>query len=159
MNEGGYDSGVKYIAGRFASDKRLFTIARLKNGPAHDDFTDPVYVYLSPESGIRYTNPLVILTNRFTVSAGETFTLAIKSLDHVTQIGDTTSGAFSDMTYRELPNGWIYTMSIGYWNDKNDRSWEGIGCVPDILVENDSLELSAGQDKALERAMEVLSAE
>jgi carboxyl-terminal processing protease len=156
MNEGGFDSGIKYLAGRFASDKRLFAIARLKNGPAHNDFCDPIYVYVNPEEGIHYSNPVIVLTNRFTISAGETFTLAMKSLDNVTQIGDTTSGAFSDMVYRELPNGWIYTFSVGYWNDKNDRSWEGIGCVPDILIEDDSADIVNGYDKVLEKSIELL---
>jgi len=159
MHEGGFDRESQYIAGRFASEKRLFMIVRLKDGPAHDDFTDPVYMYVEPETGYYYTKPVVLLTNRFSVSAAETFTLAMNTLDNVTQIGDTTSGAFSDMIVKELPNGWGYSISIGQWNDKDDRNWEGIGIAPEILVENDSAEVANGIDRALERSMDILEGE
>ncbi|MEQ9440881.1 MAG: S41 family peptidase [Cyclobacteriaceae bacterium] len=53
---------------------------------------------------------MLLLTNRYTISAGETFTLAMHSFNQVTQMGDTTTGAFSDAVGRELPNGWMFSL-------------------------------------------------
>jgi carboxyl-terminal processing protease len=157
IHSGGDDRISKYIAGRFATSKRLFMTIRLRNGSEHDNFTTPLKMYVEPEKGYRYTKPLVLLTDRFSVSAAETFTLAMHTLDSITQIGDTTSGAFSDMILRELPNGWGYSVSIGEWKDKDNRSWEGIGIAPDILVKNDSADIANGIDRALERSIDLLN--
>jgi carboxyl-terminal processing protease len=156
---GGDDKVSQYIAGRFASSKELFMIVRLKDGPEHNAFSEPIYMYVEPEAGYCFTKPVVLLTNRFSVSAAETYTWAMNTLENVTQIGDTTSGAFSDMIIKELPNGWGYSISVGQWNDRDDRNWEGIGISPDILVENDSTDVANGIDRALEQAVEFLNAE
>jgi len=156
IHPGGNDPVCKYLAGRFATSKRLFMTVRLRNGPEHNNFTTPVEMYVEPEDGYRYTKPVVLLTNRFSVSAAEVFTLAMHTLDNITQIGDTTSGAFSDMILRELPNGWGYSISVGEWKDKDNLCWEGIGIAPDILVENDSTDVANGIDRALERSIDLL---
>jgi carboxyl-terminal processing protease len=78
-------------------------------------------------------------------------------IDHVTIVGDTTSGAFSDMNSRELPNGWIYTLSIGDWRTFDGISYEGIGLPPDIVVQNDSTDVANGRDEALEKAISIIS--
>jgi transcriptional regulator with XRE-family HTH domain len=82
--------------------------------------------------------------------------MEFKRLDHVTIIGDTTSGAFSDMIARELPNGWVYTISIGDWRDHNGISYEGIGFPPDIVIQNKAEDIASGYDKVLERAIHEL---
>jgi C-terminal processing protease CtpA/Prc len=85
------------------------------NEHGNTDFAAPINMYVEPEDGYRYTKPLVLLTDRFCVSAAETFTLAMHTLDGMTQIGDTTFGAFADRIIRELPNGWGYSIGVGDW--------------------------------------------
>jgi carboxyl-terminal processing protease len=152
---GGSDNISQYIAGRFASDEHLFMTMKRRDGPAHDDFGPLIEWYTKPIDET-YTGKVCLLTNRFTVSAGETFTLAMKVNSNVTSIGDTTSGAFSDVVIRELPNGWMYTMGIGDYRDRNGVSWEGKGLPPDSLVINSKLEVLAGVDKVLKTAIDYL---
>ena len=71
-------------------------------------------------------------------------------------VGDTTTGAFSDAVTRQLPNGWLYSISVGDYRDAENRSFESIGLAPDILVENSAADLAAGEDKMLEAAIQAL---
>ncbi len=155
-NKGGFDPQAMYVAGHFATEKKVAFSFKLRNGIAHNDFTDPIEVSFQPEGEIQYSKDIVVLTNRFTISAGEAFTLAISTLDNVTLVGDTTTGAFSDAIRRDMPNGWMYRMSVGEWRDHNGVCWEGIGFPPDVVIQNNPADVTNGYDEALEKAIELL---
>lgn len=132
-NQGG-DNGIAVeIAGRFADRQRTYGYVRLRNGPRHDAFTDFIPERVRP-AGSRFRGPVVVLTNRRTMSAGEDFVLAMRSIPGVRVIGDTTGGASGGPIVRELPNGWTYQLSewIAYTADR--RPFEGVGLVPDIAL-------------------------
>ena len=95
-NPGGNDATAQYVAGRFAAERKLYMNVRKKSGPGPNDFTQAIPWHVEPTGGTRFTKPIVLLTSRWTQSAGETFTLAMQELTNVTQLGDYTSGAFSD---------------------------------------------------------------
>jgi hypothetical protein len=154
---GGLDRAAKEVAGHFATGRSLYLTTRFRNGPRHSDFTAPIEWYVEPTGKAQYTRPVVLLTNRTTQSAGETFTLAMRQNGQVQQVGDTTYGIFSDNPQRELPNGWIFTVSTGDFRAADGRNYEGIGLVPEVLVQNRKEEVEAGLDKALEKAVELLS--
>jgi len=155
-NPGGQDAVAQYVAGRFAADRHLYMTVRKKNGPGPNDFSQAVPWYVEPTGGTRYTKPILLLTSRWTGSAGETFTLAMDELDHVTLLGDYTSGAFSDNIARELPNGWFCFMSIGDYRASDGQSYEGIGIEPDIHLVTTREDILAGRDRVLEQAAEIL---
>ena len=90
------------------------------------------------------------------MSAAERAVMAFKTLPNLVHMGDTTNGAHSTKIPRELPNGWIYTVVTQQIEFFDGKSYEGIGLIPDILVENTAEEMSAGQDKALEAAINQL---
>ncbi len=156
-NDGGEDEGGRAFAGFFTSGETLFMISRYKTGPKPEDFENPREWILKPVGSEQYLKPIVLLTNRYTISAAETFSLAMKTIPGVIHVGDTTTGAFSDAVSRQLPNGWGYSLSVGDYRDGKNFSHESIGLVPDVLVENSKEELQAGTDMALERAIEILN--
>lgn len=129
-NPGGIDRSSQHVAGRFATERKLFMTTRFRNGPRHTDFTAPTEWYVEPTGKSQYTKPVVLLTNRITASAGETFTLAMNRLSTVTQLGDKTFGVFSDNPKRELPNGWIYSVTPGDFRAADGKNYEGIGMRP-----------------------------
>ncbi|MEL7529836.1 MAG: S41 family peptidase [Bacteroidota bacterium] len=155
-NNGGEDESSKMIASFFADQRRLYMISRYKTGPGPDDFEEPREWYVSPYSGERYAKPVVLLSNRFSISAAESFSFAMKSFPQVIQVGDTTTGAFSDVVTRELPNGWLYGVSVGDYRNADNVNLESIGIAPEIVIVNTKQDLAAGDDKMLERAMEEL---
>lgn len=155
-HQGGTDQLSMYIAGRFSGETKKAFSFKIRNGPSHNDFTEPHWYSVTPEGKSQYTKPVALLTHRFTISAAETFAMTMSDLQNVTVVGDTTSGAFSDYVRRELPNGWGYGVAVGEWRNSSNQSFEGIGLPPDIVVLNNSAEVGQGIDKALERAIGLL---
>ena len=153
---GGEDIAGKTIASHFTDQRRLYMTTTIKNGPGPDDFTTPEEWYIAPRGPFQFTKPVVLLTNRLTISARETFELAMITLPNVTTIGDTTSGAFSNQINRELPNGWGYSISIGDWRAADGTSYEGQGIPPKIVIQNQRNDLLNGQDEALDAAIDLL---
>ena len=153
---GGEDLAGQYIAGCFTENSILYMKTRVKSGIGKDDFTEFENWYIKPEGDFQYLKPIVVLTHRFTISARETYCLAMKVLPQVIFVGDTTSGAFSNQINRELPNGWGYSVSIGEWVDENEISYEGKGLVPDFVVQNKKQDILNGKDEALEKAIDIL---
>ncbi|MCB0640924.1 MAG: S41 family peptidase [Phaeodactylibacter sp.] len=153
---GGEDIAGKTIASYFTDQERLYMTNRVKNGPGPLDFTEPVSWYIRPRGEAPYLHPIVLLTNRLTVSARETFELAMRTLPQVTVVGDTSAGAFSNNMLSEMPNGWGFSFSIGDWRAADGTSYEGVGIPPDVLIQNLRSELLDGQDRVLDKALEVL---
>lgn len=153
-NGGGFDPTAQYIAGRFAKERHLYMTVKKRNGPARDEFTEPVEWYVEPTGDFQYTKPVVLLTSYATISAGETFSLAMLELDNVIHVGETTAGAFSDAIAKELYNGWLVTLSVGDYRASDGKSYEGIGLAPAVAVSNQKEDVLAGKDEALEKAME-----
>ncbi len=154
--EGGEDRLAKFVAGRFSSEKKLFMTTRKRNGPGHDDFESPVNWYVNPEGSSQYTKPVMLLTGRFTASAGETFTWAMNENANVSQVGDTTLGAFSDIMVMELPNGWYHTVPVGDYRNAAGENLEGTGIAPDYYARSTKEETIAGIDRGLNKALELL---
>jgi hypothetical protein len=147
--EGGDDRSAQHIAGRFASARHAYMISRFRNGPRHTDFTTPMQWFVAPTGKSQYTKPVRLLTTRITGSAGESFTLAMRENANVQHWGDTTYGAFSDNPRRELPNGWIYTVSVGDFRAADGKSYEGIGIAPQKVFKNSKDDVLAGTDHLL----------
>ena len=153
---GGEDIAGKIIASHFTDQERLYMTTSIKNGPGPEDFTTPEEWFIRPRGDRQFLKPVVLLTNRFTISARETFCLAMMTLPQVTMVGDTTAGAFSNQINREMPNGWGYSISIGEWRTSDGQSFEGQGIPPQVLVRNKREDVLNGEDEALEKAIELL---
>lgn len=153
---GGSDAISQLIAGHFASGKKLYMTTRKRNGPKHTDFTEPESWHVQPQGKAQFTKPVILLTSRFSQSAAETFTLAMKELDHVKVLGDTTAGGYSDNPTSEMYNGWMFSFSVGDFRAANGRSYEGIGTAPDVWMVNTREDLLKGKDLVLERAVDFL---
>jgi tetratricopeptide (TPR) repeat protein len=58
----------------------------------------------------------------------------MRTLPHVTVVGDFTAGCFADPDEVTLPNGWTTTVSRNRFVDGRGVCWEGIGVPPDLMV-------------------------
>ncbi len=156
-NGGGDDKVANTIANRFAAEKRLFMTTRIRYGISHTDFSTLKYWYTKPEGKTQFLKPVILLTHRHSISAAENFTLAMRTLDNVTILGDTTSGAFSDRDTENLPNGWQFTISYKLFSDQNGICFEGIGLAPDISKLNTKEDIAKERDMVLEYAIGYLN--
>lgn len=153
-NTGGRAFNAQYLAGRFASDRRPFVVTSSRNGAGYNDFSDPNTWYVQPTGSRQFTGPVVVLTNAFTFSAAEWMTLALRQFEHVTHIGTNSGGGLAMFLPRELPNGWMYTVSIQQTRDLEGRSYEVVGITPDIYVEIRPEDARNEKDTLMEVAIE-----
>lgn len=156
-NGGGSARAARLFAGLLADERFHHLDIRYRNGPEHDDFTEPEKRYIEPRSP-RYTGPVVVLTNRRVFSAAEDLVLAVKRIPTVTVIGDTTGGGAGNPIFRELPNGWTFRLSRWLATDPSGWTWEGVGIAPDIRVVQTDADVDSGREPVLDTAVAVLRA-
>ncbi|ADV47487.1 peptidase S41 [Cellulophaga algicola DSM 14237] len=155
QNTGGDDRYAAAIAKAFSDGEHLIYSVATRNGPSHDDFDAQKNYYTAYDASQIFSKPVVVLTDRKTISAGEIFLLHMKSFKNVIQIGDTTAGDFSTVSnMRFLPNGWHYRYSIQKFLLPNGESLDGVGHIPDVYVKNTVEHIAAKEDKVIDTALE-----
>jgi hypothetical protein len=155
LNTGGYDHVALDLADRFADQSRVAFTKKARWG---DGFTDEQPHLISSPGALSFTRPIVILTSELTASAAENFLLAMRSMPHVTIIGEATVGVHSDVFERQLPNGWRFSLSNEIYESPDGSLFEGRGIEPDIEVEAlRAVDRSAGRDAGIEAALEQLA--
>lgn len=154
-NEGGDFTYSFPEIGRLTDRSRYVFRSRTKNGKGPNDFTDWHKWSIHP-NGDYINKPIVVLIDRYTISAGERAVMAFKTLPNVTLIGDTTNGAQGTMIGRELPNGWFYSIVTQKTEVYDGQSYEGIGLAPTIYSINRLSDVNAGIDQTLQMAIDNL---
>ena len=161
LNKGGDDPLGIEIASRLTDHKYLAYSKVTRNnltGTLH--FTDPQEVSVVSAKRPGFRGNVVLLTGPDTVSAGETFTMALMQREpHVTRIGLNTQGVFSDVLIRHLPNGWQFDLPNEVYLTSAGKAFDATGVPPDIRLNFFSREdLRDGRDAALEEALKILGA-
>lgn len=152
-NRGGLTGNVSRISGRFCAQEKVYAISRTKNGTDKNSFGPGVELEIKKNGNWQYTKPVILLTNAQTMSAGEEFSMAMKSQPHVIQVGNHTCGVFSLALERCLVNGWKYSVSVQKVTDPEGNTPEGKGIVPS--AENLILNPSVNNDQQMYRAIEL----
>jgi carboxyl-terminal processing protease len=157
-NGGGLKSTGATIVSAFLDRTVTYFYQQEKTGPGHYDFGKPIPLTVSPRAGITaYTKKIALLTNRFSASGSEHFTQVMRYLPYAAQIGDTTLGCFGDIVGNtELPNGWVFWYPVRLTTTPEGFSPEGIGMIPDYLVENTEQDIKLKNDKVMNYAVEYL---
>ncbi|NET38526.1 MAG: S41 family peptidase [Cyanothece sp. SIO1E1] len=153
-NGGGDFTNGELIASRFASQRALAFSGQPKNGPGPNDYAHTTDYYLEPDGPIRFTKPVIVLTDIYTVSAGENLVLYLREQPHITVIGDRTTGAMGERIEKEMPNGWVYSITGQIMTAADGNIYEGPGIPPDEFILNTREEMEQGIDRTLEKAIE-----
>lgn len=158
FNTGGEDTYGIWFAERFAEQR---TLAFTKKAIDGQGYTEEIKAWLHPTGKKKFdAKEIKVLTSRNSISAAETFVLALRPLDNVEIIGDATCGSLSDMLDKQLPNGWSFSLSNEVYTSHDGIVFEGkgafgTGIAPDRQIEfeiNDFL--VDGRDPILEAALE-----
>ncbi len=126
LNPGGRDLVSAEIADRFADQRRLAFTTSLRRPQGRE----PQERYIEPRGPAQYLKPVYLLTSERTVSAGETFTLMMRRLPQVTQIGQPTAGSLSDILQKPLPGAFRVTIPNESDRDPDGELYEGRGIAP-----------------------------
>ena len=127
-NGGGHDE-VGLVLARYFNQKKRLAYSKIAFGGDHSQ-----QYYLDVAQNIAYTKPVYLVTSDHTVSAAETFTMAMKSLPQVIHVGDTTRGSHSDILDKMLLNGWHLGLSNEIYKDSTGKVSEGKGLVPERML-------------------------
>ena len=158
-NGGGSMTNVDLLAARFITERTLLGYISHKTGPGKDDFSKPYAYYLdpAPEYRIRWTKPVIILTNRSTFSAANNFVSIMQYLPNVRIVGDRTGGGSGMPFSGELPNGWGIRFSACSVTDARGLITEnGIEPSEGCKVDMDPEQAARGIDTILEFAIRLL---
>jgi hypothetical protein len=139
-------------------------------------FLSKSYVVLSKRSRIQGTNeyglpqisktpilrntlskiPTVVLSGKFSVSATESFLIALKQRTDIQSMGKASRGMLSDSYVFELPNGWFF----GVYSDKvysyDGKIYENQGVPVDCEIQMKKADYDKGIDTVLEAAISYL---
>lgn len=159
-NGGGDLSTANDLVSQFIRERTLGGYICHKDGPGHDDFSEPYAFHIDPATQhVRWLKPVIILTNRSTFSAANNFVGIMKTLDHVLIVGDTTGGG-SGMPYSsELPCGWSLRLSACPIYDPDMQLTEhGVEPSEGCRVDMTKADELAGRDTILDFAIRLLHA-
>ena len=155
-NSGGLLTNAEKLAARFCHEKTLVGYYQHKTGAGHSDFSSREARYLEPSSHLRWNKPAILLTNRRVFSAANEFAVYMKTLPHVTLVGDHTGGGAGMPFNSSLPNGWGVRFSAVPMYDAEGHSCE-FGIEPDYNVQQTDADFQRGQDTLIEFARRLIN--
>ena len=103
--------------------------------------------------------PLIVLVDESSASASEIVAGALQDAERARLVGVTTYGKGSVQLPHTLSDDSLLRVTIARWYTPADRSINGTGLEPDIVVERTNEQRENEEDPQLERAIELLSAE
>jgi carboxyl-terminal processing protease len=150
-NPGGYLDIVVDIADEFLDGGMVLYEA--------DDSGNVIDEYPATAGGMATDIPLVVLVDNSSASGSEVLAGALRDHGRATIIGTTTYGKGSVNVLRRLSDGSGLYITIARWLTPNHHLIEGVGLVPDIVVELTEEDIDAGIDTQLEYAIEYLQSQ
>lgn len=155
-NGGGSIENINKLAGRFTENPVLTGRQRFRLPEARDAFGPWSYLVQEPsDEGVRWTKPVVVLTNRSCYSAANAFAQTMRNLPTVTLVGDWTGGGGGIPATTVLANGWTLRVSHTQFESLLGDNLED-GVPPDVRVDLDPDDAEAGLDSILEAAFDLL---
>ena len=171
-NRGGNTEDIDFLVGQFTTQPVVFGYARYKSGGGRLDYTPPLALQVTPQSGATdFKKPIVILTDIYSAALCESVILALKALPQVkvTIIGEHTYGTAGFMIGNEIStNGGTFDMgsfgsvrlSNASMQDK-DHHFNLSGIKPDIEVKYDEASIQemrrTGIDIQMEKAIQFIN--
>ena len=153
-NGGGMLTAAETLASHFTDKKIKAGYIQHKTGTAHNAFSSPKAMYLSPGGGAIWTRPVILLTNRGVFSAANHFVMLMRELPHVVVMGDKTGGGSGLPLSNTLSNGWNVRFSASPILDAQGNNTE-FGIEPDVKVSITSEDWNRGRDTIIEEAIKL----
>lgn len=151
-NGGGSVENARTLASRFTNKDVFVGYIMHKTGPGHSEFSEPEKRYIETNKyHLRWQKPVVVLANRGSYSATNSFVSDMKCLPLVTVMGDVTGGGSGMPMSSALPNGWSVRFSASPMLDADGNHIE-FGVAPDIAVSLDKEAACNGIDSIIEAA-------
>lgn len=105
-----------------------------------------------------YNLPLVVLIDGGTASMGELFAAALQDHNVATVVGSTSAGNVAAGQVYPLADGSALQVTVMELLSAQGRRLNGVGVVPDQVVDVEQADLTPGEDPVLDRAIQLLRA-
>ncbi|NMO23166.1 peptidase S41 [Pyxidicoccus fallax] len=155
----GYPAGNHYEAARRLIPETFYSpIFRVPYWAGPDQMeTHENWYEWTPLSNPSYGGPIVLLVGPNSVSAAENFSIMLTAAGRVTVIGRRSAGTNGNITRLSLP-GRMMVYFTGMEVLFPDRTrFHGVGIVPDIESAPTAVDIAAGRDTELLRAIQFLT--
>jgi carboxyl-terminal processing protease len=146
-NPGGLLTQAVEVASVFLEDTNVL-IERFADGKEE--------IYTTEGAPVTTDVPLVVLVNEGSASASEIVAGAIQDNERGQVVGATTYGKGSVQLPQTLSDGSIMRVTIARWFTPDDRTIDGEGLDPDVVVEISEEQREAGDDPQLDEAIKLL---
>lgn len=148
-NPGGLLREAVHVSSLFLPDDELVLIERFSDG------SEDVY---RAEGGaiVPEDLPIVVLVDEGSASASEIVSGVLQDTGRAVLLGTTTFGKGSVQLPHHLSDGSLMRVTIARWYTPKERSIDGTGLEPDILVEITEEQIEAEEDPQRDRALELL---
>jgi hypothetical protein len=155
-NAGGTDATALTFASRFAVRPFAASYVEIRTDPRVRDVEMPLARTIAPRGPWQFTRPVVVITGRAGFSATETFVAAMRTMPHVTVIGDTTGGASGNPATFPLGNGWHFTVPRWMEFGPDRQPIEGRGVAPHFTLAWPGSLYDRGRDPLIDAAVGML---
>jgi C-terminal processing protease CtpA/Prc len=137
--------------------KQFETNLNLQKSVDPTKFSKPFYMVLH-SSTTAYLQPIYILVNEETFSAASVFASYYKDLPNVKIVGEITDGSSGNSKTLYLKNSHIrINVSTMLSFQRNGKTLDGNGTVPDILIQTDEKQVMKGSDSQLNKLIEIIN--
>lgn len=159
LASGSFDGASSNCARRFVSEQVIGHLTQQRLDASSHDLAEPVPVTLIPR-GWNFEGQVVLLVGEGDGGTSEMFICDMSRIPSVVLMGDTTGGEGNWLCIsRELPDGWFVTCPVTTLLSADTSFIEGLGVVPDILVDANESDFLNGFDPVLEAAFDYLGAQ
>ena len=148
-NGGGELTNAYRLSSPFYTKNETIGYWRHKNGTGHNDFSD--FEPLTADAslvGTKWTKPVIVLCNRRSYSATNTFVNIMRYVPNARIVGGVSGGGGGMPMSYEMPNGWMVRFSSVRMYDRDKKDIEN-GIVPDVLMTMTSTD----KDDIIEKAI------
>ncbi|MBR4705954.1 MAG: S41 family peptidase [Paludibacteraceae bacterium] len=152
-NNGGGDLTNAYqLASPFFSENRIVGYWQHKTGTGHNDFSSLEALYADTSLvKIRWKRPVVVLCNRHSYSATNSFVSMMRYADNAVIVGGVSGGGGGMPMSYEMPCGWTVRFSSVRMYDRDKKDIEQ-GITPHVPVDM----VSTDKDDIIEKAIQLI---
>lgn len=131
FNGGGYETVALKILSYFIKEQKHILSIKARKG---SNYTDEQKYILNPAKNV-YQGKVTVLTSHNTASAAEIFALGTIAYPEIKRFGASTNGIFSEILWKNLPNGWEFSLSNEIYSDPKGNIYEITGVPPDYQID------------------------
>lgn len=157
-NGGGYLDLSEQLASYFMEKDTVTGYMSYKIGNGHSDFSEPKAIKTPAHKTVKWNGKVVVLANRKSYSATNSFVCRMQLAQKAQIIGDKTGGGGGLPLSSELPNGWMVRFSACPMFDAQMQHTEW-GIDPQIKADITTEDETKGIDTIIERAVEWINRE